>query len=380
MKGISKILSASVALMKLKNVYSKASFCSPTYDSVQPQQGMVQPSYVLIPGTPEAIKNCAYNPQNLYAPFSPTPSSAPFSTPTGTSNENETSPTEDVGTCKISVLKHCDTPGTSATPCESPEQVIQPQPSLTVASITSTIIAPVQASPVVAKVLQPTEMVVTTPSSVVSANQVIPGYYSNGTPAAPGQQGQILSGSVLAPGANLCQVVPGSTPGQVLPGAVPGFPQCQTGQNGSGNGGSSPVPGFPQCQAGQNGSGNGGSSPVPGFPQCQAGQNGSVTGQSGQFSPTPQVPNPVAMPPISGISGNGYPTSTTYASSLGPLGPCVDVQKPSSSCDQQTNERYSMEACAAPTPTVIIGNSEYFVAPGMYNAISSPCNSSCCQS
>ncbi|WEL38774.1 polar tube protein 1 [Encephalitozoon hellem] len=472
MKGISKILSASIMVMKLGNVYSAVPLCSNTYDPSQQQ-----PSYVLIPSTPEAITNCAYSPKNAYVPSSPTTSS---STP-GTNNDNETSPTtEDVGTCKISVVKHCDTPGASSTPCE-PEQTIPAQP-VTMATVTPAIIASVQ-TPSVVSVIPVTQKVIQPATMIVPPSSIIPGYYPNGTPAAPGQQGQILSGSVLAPGASSCQLVPGNTPGQMLPGMTPGvspclptqggdgsnqtipgivYPcqpgqggsgsnqtipgivyPCQPGQNGDGSnqtipgvispcqpgqggsGGNQTIPGvispcqpgqggngsnqtipgvISPCQPGQGGSGgnqtipgvispcqpgqggSGGNQTIPGvISPCQPGQGGNgngTTGQPGQCVSVPQTPNPIAMPPISGISGNGYPTSTTYTQSLGQLGPCIDVQKPTSSCESQTNEKstmqYAMEACAAPTPTVVIGNSEYLVGPGMYSSLTSPCNS-CCQ-
>ncbi|AFM98391.1 polar tube protein 1 [Encephalitozoon hellem ATCC 50504] len=412
MKGISKILSASIMVMKLGNVYSAVPLCSNTYDPSQQQ-----PSYVLIPSTPEAITNCAYSPKNAYVPSSPTTSS---STP-GTNNDNETSPTtEDVGTCKISVVKHCDTPGASSTPCE-PEQTIPAQP-VTMATVTPAIIASVQ-TPSVVSVIPVTQKVIQPATMIVPPSSIIPGYYPNGTPAAPGQQGQILSGSVLAPGASSCQLVPGNTPGQMLPGMTPGVSPClptqggdgsnqtipgivypcQPGQGGSGSnqtipgvispcqpgqggsGSNQTIPGivYP-CQPGQNGDGS--NQTIPGvISPCQPGQGGNgngTTGQPGQCVSVPQTPNPIAMPPISGISGNGYPTSTTYTQSLGQLGPCIDVQKPTSSCESQTNEKstmqYAMEACAAPTPTVVIGNSEYLVGPGMYSSLTSPCNS-CCQ-
>ncbi|KMV65921.1 polar tube protein 1 [Encephalitozoon cuniculi EcunIII-L] len=395
MKGISKILSASIALMKLENVYSATALCSNAYGLTPGQQGMAQqPSYVLIPSTPGTIANCASGSQDTYSP-SPAAPTSPV-TP-GKTSENETSPSapaEDVGTCKIAVLKHCDAPGTTSGttpgsgPCETPEQ----QRPLSVISTTPAV-------PVTVESAQFPSVVPVVP--VVAHHQAVPGYYNNGTSGIPGQQ-QILSGT-LPPGATLCQgQAMSSTPGQqqVLSGTLPpGVTLCQ-GQATPSTPGQQQVlsgtlpPGVTLCQ-GQATPSTPGQQQVlsgtllPGATLCQdQGMPGTsgVPGQQGQSSGqccAPQIPNPV-MPPSMNISGNGYPSSTAYSPNLGSLGSCVDIQKTGgTSCEQKPEKsatQYAMEACATPTPTVIIGNSEYLVGPGMYNAINSPCNTAvqCC--
>lgn len=329
MKGISKILAASIALMKLEKVYSASPICGGTYDPNGGQQVIVQPppSYILVPNTSDGIANCAYNPQTTYVP--PSTPGTTIVPPTGPSNEEvpPTTPTkpptpgpEDVGTCKIAVVKHCDTgttPGTGS--CETPEVPLQ---SPTTSTVTQTVAIPQQPPiPVVPVVEQPKVLIATMTPHVQPATVMVP------------------SATMMVP------------PTQQMIGGVPGFSTGVPSTTGTG------VPGIPQ---------------VPGTP----GQ-----GQSGQCScsSTPQVPNPI-MPPSMNVSGNGYPASITYNPNIGPLGSCIDMQK--SSCEQKrsdkSNMQYTMESCTTPTPTVIIGNSEYLVGPTMYNTLNSaPCNNTC---
>ncbi|ADM11624.1 polar tube protein Ptp1 [Encephalitozoon intestinalis ATCC 50506] len=368
MKGISKVLSASIVLMKLKGVYSTTVLCG---DSTQGLQGTTQPSYVLVPSAPETIANCGYSPQNMYVPSTPTtmPSTVP-----GTTGESETptsptsSPTEDVGTCKIAVVKHCDAPGTSSTPCE-PEQTLAPSQPVAATIATPLVVASVQTPQAAVTILTP-KAVSAQPATIISPFNQAPGYYNSAIP------GQILTGNVLSPSASSCQVVPGttgsSTP-QQLPGAVSsGTIPCQIVQ-GTQSSGNTPgqqfLPGIVPVGSLQPDQATSGT-PTPSVSQSQSGQ---------QCCCTPPITNPV-MPTPMGISSNGYPSSTAYAPTLGQLGPCIDTQKSTSSCEPKEKPvaQYGMEACAAPTPTAVLGNAEYLLSPGMYNSLNSPCNA-CCQ-
>lgn len=322
MKGISKILAVSAFIMKLHAAGtttpsvpgSSAAPGTGAAPGSAPDAGAAvavpscafnpvqQPAFVMVPTAPSPLMNCGAPFQNPFYPTTPqTPSQQPPTQQPLADPEDSPQP-EDIGTCTVTMVKHCDKGDTapaqsSTTPTapssvapagpNTPQQAAQPQPPA-----------------------QPT-----TPAGPNSPQR----------PAAPAANVPVTpaAGSPYAP-----MQAPGQSP--FAPVASPA-PACQ-------------------CTS---------SSVVP-----------------------PPNPNPVPSLNPMPISGNGYPVNNTYNSNLGQMKPsCADLQTANnSSCEQKpqflpTPEKiaqYNNEACANPTPTIVIGNHEYLVGPPMYHAINKP--------
>lgn len=323
MKGISKILSASVALVGLRGVYSNVTMCYDGQNQVVPQPSQ----YLVMPPTQEGgLVNCNY-PQN--GPYYVQPPTQPPTTPTVPSEpEVPSSQPEDIGTCTVTMTKHCDNP--------EPQQPV-------VSTTTQTVMTPPPAAPTV--IVVPPEQPRTTfvvPQKTFTVTppptQSIPGIIPGVTPSmVPGVIPQTIFPNyipgVVPPQPN----VPGVSPSNVAPGLLPGMPS-----------------------------------------QIQPNQCICPPPQS-----MPSVPNPMPiMPTPISISGNGYPSGSSYTTNIGQGGqitsPCVDL-KPSM-CEPTPGERagqFTAEACVSPTPTVVIGNHEYLVGPSLYQTLIQPSSCSC---
>ncbi|KHN69528.1 polar tube protein 1 [Ordospora colligata OC4] len=199
MKGISKIISASIILMRLGS-----SRADPCVNNQFNQMPVIMPSQVLIPGNPNnGLYNCSGNTPQVFYPTTNGVPTAPGTT---------TPPTR----CEVSVVKNCE--GAEETPNE-PETVITTPPPVTTTLPSEVITVQTVAPPALSTPPPSTQTPTVVGVPVVGPNgeQGVVGmpavmdcsyHLTPGVPVAPGMPGVPLTPCNNITGGNNVPVTP----------------------------------------------------------------------------------------------------------------------------------------------------------------------------